>query len=370
MLKRLEALAAQEPNGELAGILESFSQDYRLLHQRLNKISRISDGYQEQLRGLNRELQEANRKLSTAHSEVKILRGLIPICARCKRIRDDDGLWDQVETYLSQHSEAVFSHGVCPDCAKILFPKTGPAAQPAGQQDPAPMREETEVQDRLEALRRDPVVTAHPLMAELDWLAGKHMRLLRRFTKVSRISDKYQQELIEISFALKEASHTDYLTGLSNRREAMVRLKAELKRAERSKVPLCVILADLDRFKQVNDSSGHEAGDRLLHAIARTLRGLLREYDLCARWGGEEFLILLPGTDLADAGVVAEKVRGRVAALALEFDGDRLACTISMGLTSHRPGEDQGTLLRRADQAMYEAKRLGGDRVVLAAEPA
>jgi len=232
-----------------------------------------------------------------------------------------------------------------------------------------PLPEETEVQDRLEALRRDPAVTGNPLMAELDWLAGKHQRLLRRFAKVSRISDQYQHDLMEMAFSLKEASHTDYLTGLSNRREAMGRLKAELSRTGRSAIPFCVILADLDRFKLVNDSFGHEAGDRMLHTIATILRSVLREYDLCARWGGEEFLILLPGTDLAAAAVVAEKVRDRVAGLAMDFEGRRLSCTISMGVAGHRPGEDQGALLQRADQAMYEAKRLGGDRVVLAAEP-
>jgi diguanylate cyclase (GGDEF)-like protein len=102
---------------------------------------------------------------------------------------------------------------------------------------------------------------------------------------------------------------------------------------------------------------------------ATILRNVLREYDLCARWGGEEFLILLPGTNQADAAVVAEKVRDRVAGLVMELEGRRLSYTISMGVTGHCRGEDQGTLLQRADQARYEAKRLGGDRVVLAAEP-
>ena len=132
-LQKLAALGESEAAREIAG-------DYRRMHQRMAKLARISDGYQEQLRDLNHKLQETNHDLSRALAEVKTLQGLIPICARCKRIRDDDGMWDQIESYITQHSGAVFSHGVCPECAKALFPEVakGPKEAPRPAADPQP----------------------------------------------------------------------------------------------------------------------------------------------------------------------------------------------------------------------------------------
>lgn len=368
-LKKLAALA----DGECAQVADELADEYHRLHQRMNKISRISDGYQEQLRDLNRKLQEANQNLSQALAEVKTLRGLIPICARCKRIRDDDGLWDQIETYISQHSEAIFSHGVCPECAKALFPSVPrttpehPRVTEAEHGGPGP--EEQAVQQRLEILRQDESLREHPLMGELEALAGKHVRLARRLLKISRISDGYQRELKDANEALKESSRTDYLTGLANRRDMMDRLKAEQSRAKRGRLPLTLLMVDVDRFKTVNDTYGHEAGDRLLQAIASTLRATLREYDVCSRWGGEEFLVFLPETNAEDGAIVGGKLRDRVARIELDHEGYRLSATISLGLACYHRGESLTSLLQRADEAMYEAKRLGRNRLAMAPEP-
>jgi diguanylate cyclase (GGDEF)-like protein len=366
-LKKLSAL------GESAAA-DEITEEFHRLHQRMNKLSRISDSYQEQLRDLNRKLQEANQNLSQALAEVKTLRGLIPICARCKRIRDDGGMWDQIETYISHHSEAVFSHGVCPECAKALFPDVVKREQEA----PRPMAardhdegdpEEKALQGRLEGFRKDPALREHILMNELESLGARHIRLTRQLRKLSRISDGYQQELKGLNEALKRSSHTDYLTGLANRRDMMDRLKAELSRAKRGRLALTLLMVDVDHFKSINDTYGHETGDRVLRAIADTMRATLRQYDVCSRWGGEEFLVMLPGTGLKDGAIVAEKLREQVSSIGLEHEGNLLSATISLGLACYRRGEPLTGLLQRADEAMYEAKRLGRNQVAVEPDP-
>lgn len=365
-LKKLSAL------GESAAA-DEITEEFLRLHQRMNKLSRISDSYQEQLRDLNRKLQEANQNLSQALAEVKTLRGLIPICARCKRIRDDDGMWDQIETYISHHSEAVFSPGVCPECAKALFPDIK-----GGQEAPRPVAarnhdeagpEEKALQGRLEDLRKDPALREHILMHELESLGARHIRLARQLRKLSRISDGYQRELKDLNEALKRSSHTDYLTGLANRRDMMDRLKAELSRAKRGRLPLTLLMVDVDHFKSINDTYGHETGDRVLCAIADTMRATLRQYDVCSRWGGEEFLVMLPGTGLKDGAIVAEKLREQISSIEVEHEGNRLSATISLGLACYRRGEPLTGLLQRADEAMYEAKRLGRNQVAVEPDP-
>lgn len=371
LLDKLRKMLEEAPPGLAGGVLDVVSQELQKLHQRLNKISRISDGYQEQLRDLNRKLQETNQNLSHALQEVKTLRGLIPICARCKRIRDDHGLWDQIESYISQHSEAVFSHGVCPECAKVLYPTLFPVsttAEAPGRRPAQPEAgpEERAVEARLEALRLDPALKEHPLMTELDLLGSKHIRLIRRFLKITKISDGFQRELKDLNTTLQESSRTDYLTGLSNRREMMERLKAEISRAKRSQLPLTLLMADVDHFKNINDAFGHETGDLMLTTIAAVLSTSLRGYDLCSRWGGEEFLILLPETGVEDAVVAGEKLRERISEIKMDREGHALGATISLGVADYRQGETLTTLLQRADETMYEAKRLGRNRIVVA----
>jgi diguanylate cyclase (GGDEF)-like protein len=229
--------------------------------------------------------------------------------------------------------------------------------------------EETAIKTRLEVFRKDPVLKDHPLMAELEWLGAKHLRLIRRLLKISRISDGFQHELKDLNIALKASSRTDYLTGLSNRRDMMERLKAEMSRADRGRLPLALLMADVDRFKSVNDTFGHDAGDLLLQTIATTLRRALREYDVCSRWGGEEFLVLLPETSLEDASAAGEKLLERVSRIALHHEGRHLGATVSLGLASYRGGETLTSLLQRADEAMYEAKRLGRNRMEVALPP-
>jgi diguanylate cyclase (GGDEF)-like protein len=164
---------------------------------------------------------------------------------------------------------------------------------------------------------------------------------------------------------VKEQAVTDALTGLANRRRFIEELAEEVSRAERYGGPLAVVLADLDDFKAVNDRFGHLTGDEVLKAFATVLRERLREADLPARIGGEEFAILLRETDLAGGTELAEQLRSRLAALRLTApDGRRLSVTASFGISAYPQARSEDQLLPLADAALYRAKALGKNRVV------
>ena len=157
----------------------------------------------------------------------------------------------------------------------------------------------------------------------------------------------------ELLGRLEQAAHTDDLTGLLNRRAWSSELSRELARADRSGAPLCVAVLDLDRFKQFNDSHGHQAGDRFLKQVAGIWSGALRRGDILARHGGEEFALAMPETDLDEAEGILERLRESVPA------GE----TCSAGVCVWNGSEGAESLLDRADTALYEAKDAGRDRV-------
>jgi diguanylate cyclase (GGDEF)-like protein/PAS domain S-box-containing protein len=152
---------------------------------------------------------------------------------------------------------------------------------------------------------------------------------------------------------------SDALTGIANRRSADASLRRELARSERAGAPLCVAMFDVDHFKRVNDEHGHAAGDSVLCEVARVLSGSARLTDSVARWGGEEFIAILP-VPLEGALSYCERVRGAVAALTLATG----TLTISAGVAEARSGEGVADVVRRADELLYEAKRAGRNRVV------
>ena len=163
----------------------------------------------------------------------------------------------------------------------------------------------------------------------------------------------------------------DHLTGLYNRRVLMERMQDEVRRAQRYRHPLAILIMDLDRFKRVNDRHGHLAGDAVLKVFADIAQGVLRNTDLMGRYGGEEFLAILPETNLKLASEAAERIRAAChAAEARSPDGEQIPFTTSVGVAEWAPPENVTTLLGRVDDALFEAKAAGRDRVYLAEQPA
>jgi diguanylate cyclase (GGDEF)-like protein len=158
---------------------------------------------------------------------------------------------------------------------------------------------------------------------------------------------------------------SDKLTGLPNRQAFDLNFQQTMRQIRRHPVPVSIILFDIDRFKSVNDRFGHLFGDRVLRAVARTVADQIREVDLLCRWGGEEFLLLLPGCILRDAQDIAENIRGSIEHLRIEDDHHVTDVTVSLGVTEYRLGENEDDLLRRADDALYRAKEGGRNRCVV-----
>jgi len=169
---------------------------------------------------------------------------------------------------------------------------------------------------------------------------------------------------------LREQAVLDPLTGLYNRRYLEENLKRELHRAQRGNVPLCVVMLDLDKLKPFNDTFGHDAGDALLRDLAHVLLDRLRKSDIACRYGGDEFVLVLPDSSLADTRQCMEQIRSLVRELKIRHAGALLdAMTISAGVAvTPEHGCTAAELLRAADAAMYAAKQAGGDRVVYQAK--
>jgi diguanylate cyclase (GGDEF)-like protein len=165
---------------------------------------------------------------------------------------------------------------------------------------------------------------------------------------------------VDLTAAYQRLAMTDGLTGLANRRHGEQTMRRELARAQRYGTKLCLALLDIDFFKSINDSQGHGVGDEVLMGVGRTIMASIRESDFAARWGGEEFLLLMPNTDLEGAVVCCERIRASVSS--------RVSCagkpvTISIGISIHNPGEAVESTLARADQKLYEAKNTGRNRL-------
>jgi diguanylate cyclase (GGDEF)-like protein len=181
-------------------------------------------------------------------------------------------------------------------------------------------------------------------------------------------NDRLQSQLIEIGTLqskLRSQAIRDPLTNLFNRRYLDETFDRELARAAREKYPVCVMMLDIDHFKKVNDTYGHEAGDCILKALARTLSARNRRGDFVCRYGGEEFVIVMPNMDVQTAYQRAESLRTTLNSLYIPYGRFTLSITISMGIASYPShGEDREAVLRAADRAMYAAKEAGRDHIL------
>ncbi len=197
------------------------------------------------------------------------------------------------------------------------------------------------------------------------FLAGGLVTLLLALRAISR---GVLRSLLEAERGLRHMASHDMLTGLVNRREALRRLHEEEARADRAGRPVAIAMLDLDHFKRVNDTAGHHAGDAVLAAAAEGMLGSARSYDLVARVGGEEFLLLMPGLTTDEAIGAVERVRAGIAAATVALPDAVGPVTASAGVAVWSPGTGEliGDALRRADQALYQAKADGRDRSNLA----
>lgn len=255
--------------------------------------------------------------------------------------------------------------------------------------------DEEELDARIQRLLADPAYLDHPLREALDalWqrshsqmarierityisdayqamarerelsINERFERQLKRIGKVARISDRYQEMMRDLNEALREASHRDPLTGLYNRRMVMERLREETAMVVAGGSPYAIAMIDVDHFKRVNDQFGHEVGDRVLVEMAQALASRLQGDELCARWGGEEFMLILPNTGIERARQVVENLQVHVRQVPLVIAEQQLWLTVSVGVALYQPGENFSAAIDRADRALYRAKQLGRDRV-------
>jgi two-component system, cell cycle response regulator len=172
-----------------------------------------------------------------------------------------------------------------------------------------------------------------------------------------------QQKLVSTNDALHFAASHDFLTQVWNRGEIIGFLRREMVRSRRSSTPLGVVMVDVDKFKQINDTLGHQAGDSVLRELAKRFSGNLREYDGVGRYGGEEFLLIVPGCDLATTIRRANEIRTMISNELVVSDSKATTVTVSMGVAVADGSETVESLLHRTDTALYRAKSNGRNRV-------
>jgi diguanylate cyclase (GGDEF)-like protein len=222
---------------------------------------------------------------------------------------------------------------------------------------------------------RDPQV----LFSEYERLSSQYSKLLRLTKKLVRMGDNTQKKLLETNELvqekvtlltkaeekLKELSVTDTLTQLYNRRGTYQCLNALEKQYRDNEKTFALFLIDIDFFKKVNDTFGHNAGDLVLIKLAELMRNSLRKQDCLGRWGGEEFILILPDTDAAGAIIIAEKMRKIVDSHSFGYNEATIKVTISLGGCCHKQNMEVSQCLELADQALYRSKTGGRNKVEL-----
>jgi diguanylate cyclase (GGDEF)-like protein len=260
------------------------------------------------------------------------------------------------------------------------------------------MRSDTSLENKIDTLLADEQYTDHPLREVLgslyaqyknaqskwkrlasisdgyQWMArerhlslGKaHQKQARQLSRITKISDRYQAMLQEKNRVLKKASTHDQLTGLPNRRLILDRIAAAAALATQNGKAFSLAVIDVDDFKSINDQYGHSVGDRVLVHIAHALTNSIRSHDVCARWGGEEFILLLPGVPGSQAVLIAERLRREVEQLLFKELSSSVKSSISIGVAEHQLQDKGSETIARADHALYEAKRSGRNKVAVA----
>ncbi|NOZ86011.1 MAG: GGDEF domain-containing protein [Deltaproteobacteria bacterium] len=211
-----------------------------------------------------------------------------------------------------------------------------------------------------------PLVSADKCIGVLSVARNDDKRYSRLDLDILLLIGQLSVPHLEIA-RLRRLNESDPLTLLHNRRHIDTRLPAEIHRARRSGRPLSAAMLDIDHFKRVNDTFGHEAGDQVLCAVSDRMRMASRSSDILARVGGEEFLAVFPDTNSRQGVRVAERIRAGLCSSPVHTTAGPVEVTISAGVATLRKSDDEKSLIRRADQALYEAKRKGRNKVVVRA---
>lgn len=163
---------------------------------------------------------------------------------------------------------------------------------------------------------------------------------------------------------LEKIAKTDPLTQLPNRRAVLEQINYETARFKRNAEPFTIVISDIDDFKNVNDTYGHDAGDKVLTALSNLIKKTIRQQDICARWGGEEFLFLFPGTDRKGGKTISDKIRMKIEKENIEYKGSSISITMTFGICTFSEALTVDECITNADKALYEGKKLGKNRSV------
>lgn len=222
----------------------------------------------------------------------------------------------------------------------------------------------------LAALSVPLVLPLHPHPADVIYAVAHFATVVMLVWAACALLERMSAQSFAYRGRLQLEASTDALTGLNNRREFESGMVREMERARRMNVALSLAIIDIDFFKRINDQHGHDGGDIVLREVAQTLKSHIRKSDLLARIGGEEFALVMLGTQPPGAWVVLERLRLSVAALRIRAGAQEIGCTISIGITDRVDGDvDWPMLYKRADLALYSAKEGGRNRVVEAPPP-
>lgn len=220
--------------------------------------------------------------------------------------------------------------------------------------------------ERFEKVIEDIRHADNVLLEEFTHLSDCYKKLVQRMSRLSAENEQLKTELVNMVRSLDLASRIDGMTGLANRRDIMEKIDREATRSQRHQRSFTILLINVDDFKKINDQHGYNAGDDVLVEIARVLRSCVRNEDICARWGGEEFLILLPETGTETSLPVANKVLESMSMTEFKANKPGIHITVSIGICEHNPTQTVQESIARVHQALLHAKMGGKNRYVIA----
>lgn len=220
--------------------------------------------------------------------------------------------------------------------------------------------------ERFEKVIADIHNSDNLLLEEFTHLSECYKKLLLEANKLGAENEQLKTELVNMVRSLDLASRIDGMTGLANRRDIMEKIDREATRSQRHQRSFTILLVNVDDFKKINDLHGYNTGDDVLVEIARVLRSCVRNEDICARWGGEEFLILLPETGTESSLPVAKKVLESMSMTVFKANRPGIHITVSIGVCEHNPSQTVQQSIARVHQALLHAKMGGKNRYVIA----